>query len=247
MPWIDLLSNQMVSFTDAQTGGFTLKAGQSNENSLRCMTKAEALAKYNLVAASMSAYADNQLVPKITWVPVAVPLPVTGLNWTTTTGGYTNNNTLVGEPLSGITGCESAGWVITNNNLKVRFNVALSANCFVPEFAGGCNVTQKATATATITVGAVDTYLNISWIGMGERQDTNYDKMRFVLDGVEVSRGNAPGGNLQCLDGPIVQTIVVPGPYFLPANTVHTLLLDFTTADAAFHVNSYYEANLSFT
>lgn len=30
MPWNDLLSNQMVSFTDAQGGGFTLKAGQSN-------------------------------------------------------------------------------------------------------------------------------------------------------------------------------------------------------------------------
>jgi hypothetical protein len=68
MPWIDLLNNQMVSFTDAQGGGFTLKSNQSNVNSNQCMTKLEALTKYNLVAASMSAYQDNQLVPKITWV-----------------------------------------------------------------------------------------------------------------------------------------------------------------------------------
>jgi uncharacterized delta-60 repeat protein len=69
MPWNDLLSNQMVSFTDAQGGGFTLKAGQSNVNSLQCMTKAEALAKYNLVTANMDAYTNTQLVPKIAWVP----------------------------------------------------------------------------------------------------------------------------------------------------------------------------------
>ena len=80
MPWIDLLSNQMVSFTDAQGGGFTLKAGQSNENSLRCVTKAEALAKYNLVTANMDAYANTQLVPKSVWVAAClncVQAPVT--------------------------------------------------------------------------------------------------------------------------------------------------------------------------
>jgi hypothetical protein len=223
----------MVSYTDAQGGGFTLKANQSNVNSNQCMTKLEALTKYNLVAANMDAYANNQLVPKITWVPVAAPLPVTGLNWTTT------KNTTV------TTGCESAGWVITNNNLTIRFNVAPSLNCV----SGGCNITQVANATATITVGAVDTYLNISWVGMGERQATSYDIMSFILDGVIVSSGRAPGGGLQCAggDGPIVQTIIVPGPYFLPANTVHTLVLDFSTVDNLFHSNSYYEANLSFT
>lgn len=68
MAWSSLASNQMVSFTDAQGGGFALQSGQSNVNSNQCMTKSEALAKYVLNASNMSSYASNQLVPKSTWV-----------------------------------------------------------------------------------------------------------------------------------------------------------------------------------
>jgi uncharacterized protein (TIGR02145 family) len=173
-------------------------------------------------------------------------LPVTGLTWTTTTAAGPGFNG--GVPLSEVPGCESAGWVITNNNLTIRFNVAPDGNC-QPVGSINCMETQLANATATITVGDIGTNLNISWEGMGEREATPFDKMSFILNGVVVSSGNAPGGQLGCAggDGPIVQTIFVPGPYFLAANTVNTLVLDFTTADAAYHSNSYYEANLSFT
>jgi hypothetical protein len=68
MAWGDLANNQMVSFTDAQGGGFTLQSGQSNVTSNQCMTKSEALAKYILDASYMDSYAPNQLVPKSTWV-----------------------------------------------------------------------------------------------------------------------------------------------------------------------------------
>jgi hypothetical protein len=61
MPWNDLASNQMVSFTDAQTSGFTLKSGQSHVTSNQCMTRLDIVTKYNV---SISGYADNQLVPK---------------------------------------------------------------------------------------------------------------------------------------------------------------------------------------
>ena len=64
MAWNDLLANQMVSFTDAQGGGFTLKSGQSSVTSNQCMTKAQVLAKYNLGSTNLNAYASNQLVPK---------------------------------------------------------------------------------------------------------------------------------------------------------------------------------------
>jgi hypothetical protein len=60
-------SNQMVTFTQAQSLGFALNAGQSSVNSNECLTKAQALAKYNLNAGSMSAYASNQLVPRSVW------------------------------------------------------------------------------------------------------------------------------------------------------------------------------------
>jgi hypothetical protein len=68
MAWADLASNQMVSYTDAQGGGFTLKSGQSSITSNQCMTKNDALAKYVLDSAYMTSYASNQLVPKSTWV-----------------------------------------------------------------------------------------------------------------------------------------------------------------------------------
>ncbi|MDI6034841.1 fibronectin type III domain-containing protein [Flavobacterium sp. LB2P84] len=61
-------SNHMVSFTAAQSLGFSLNSGQSNVTSNQCMTKSEALAKYNLNASSMSSYASNQLVPRSVWV-----------------------------------------------------------------------------------------------------------------------------------------------------------------------------------
>lgn len=68
MAWSDLASNQMVSFTDAQSGGFTLNSGQSPVTSNQCMTKSDALTKYALDSSYMSSYASNQLVPKSTWV-----------------------------------------------------------------------------------------------------------------------------------------------------------------------------------
>lgn len=68
MAWADLASNQMVSYTDAQTSGFALQSGQSQVTSNQCMTKNDALAKYVLDSAYMTSYASNQLVPKSTWV-----------------------------------------------------------------------------------------------------------------------------------------------------------------------------------
>lgn len=64
MPWSNLASNQMVSFTDAQTSGIVLKPGQSQVTSNQCMTKAEIIAKYYV---TISGYSDNQLVPKSAW------------------------------------------------------------------------------------------------------------------------------------------------------------------------------------
>lgn len=66
-------SNQMVTFTAAQSLGFSLNAGQSAVTSNQCMTKNDALTKYNLSSSAMSSYATNQLVPKSVWVN-AVPI-----------------------------------------------------------------------------------------------------------------------------------------------------------------------------
>jgi hypothetical protein len=57
----------MVTYTDAQTGGFTLKSGQSSVNSNQCVTKAEANTKYILNTAFTDSYVANQLIPKTAW------------------------------------------------------------------------------------------------------------------------------------------------------------------------------------
>jgi sulfur carrier protein ThiS len=68
MAWNDVGQEQMVSYTDAQTGGFLLKANQSQVDSNQCMTKNDALTKYLLRPENMAAYTNNQLVPKKEWV-----------------------------------------------------------------------------------------------------------------------------------------------------------------------------------
>lgn len=73
MAWGDLASNQMVSYTDAQSGGFALKSGQSSVTSNQCMTKNDAFTKYNLaVTANTNSVASNQLMRKDYWVGATI-------------------------------------------------------------------------------------------------------------------------------------------------------------------------------
>jgi hypothetical protein len=152
-------------------------------------------------------------------------LPVTGLTWDTT----------VDNP------CDATPWVITNQNLTIRYNVTDSANC-----GGTCSAIQAGTATATITVGGLDVNMGLSFSGVGELQAPDFEKITFSLDGTQIANANAAGGNLGCQMGPVVQTFTVPPPYLLLAGTVHTLLINFTTNDGLFHVDSYYEVDLTF-
>jgi hypothetical protein len=89
--------------------------------------------------------------------------------------------------------------------------------------------------------------LSLDFEGIGELELSNYELISFRLDGTLLARGNAPGGDLEWEMGPIVETVIVPAPYLLEAGTVHTLLINFTTNDPLYHVNSYYQINLSFS
>ena len=69
MSWGTLLANQMVSYTDATGGGFTIKPGQTNPGTLQCMTKAQAFDMYYLQTTSnTNAVASNQLMRKDYWL-----------------------------------------------------------------------------------------------------------------------------------------------------------------------------------
>jgi hypothetical protein len=77
MPINNLPDNQMVSEAAAAASvNLTLKDGQTNVISNRCMTKSEAMTRYRLDSFSMSPYAQNQLPPSIAWVPVSCSFSV---------------------------------------------------------------------------------------------------------------------------------------------------------------------------
>ncbi|HEY6143748.1 MAG TPA: hypothetical protein VIV55_10090 [Flavobacterium sp.] len=65
MAFADLQPNQMVDENNASTGGFSAIGAKNPAN--QCYTKAQALAAYSLDASLMSAYTNNQLVPKSVW------------------------------------------------------------------------------------------------------------------------------------------------------------------------------------
>ena len=57
-------TNQLVSFTDAQSLGLYLQSGQSNVTSNLIMTRSDATTKYILNLTALSAYPNNQCPPK---------------------------------------------------------------------------------------------------------------------------------------------------------------------------------------
>lgn len=89
MAWSDLQPNQMADEANAVTGGFTA-IGTKLSPTNKCYTKAEAQTAYSLQTAPMSGFANNQLVPKSTWVASAAALNYVSL-------GYEGTNTLFAD------------------------------------------------------------------------------------------------------------------------------------------------------
>lgn len=107
MSWTLLGNNQMVSYLDASTSPFTLKAGQSHLTTLpaanQCMDKTAMQTKYNLLASNLTSYASNQLVPKSAWAA----------------GDY-NAILTVGSPSSGTTGYRNGVYgSITSTDISI--------------------------------------------------------------------------------------------------------------------------------
>ena len=176
-------------------------------------------------------------------------VPVSGLEWTLTDTGLVNgpnssneNNTGITDYWDGTVENADYGWNITiqeeiDNSISqsLQFKVENSANC---DTTGNPN-TQEGTATANIQVtGSEPITLELDFSGIGEAESAGYDLIKFELDSVVIGDGHAPGGGLGCAaDSVLVNNegpqILDPGP--------HTLIIKFTTGDAAYHVDAYYE------
>lgn len=158
----------------------------------------------------------------------SVPGNICQINWITT------KNT------TGVTGCETAEWVISPNNQNIRFNIADSENC-----GGSCSIVQTATAAAEIVV-CQTVLLTITLSGFAEKRNRGFEYIELYLGSYNrIMYAASPGDNGGCRIGPVSQTIEIPGPYLLPTGT-HILFIRFTTGDNLYHKDCYYNINLSF-
>jgi hypothetical protein len=156
-----------------------------------------------------------------------MPLPpVVSVNWSVSQAG-------VSAPY---------GWNISNSGNTIRFDVQDSANC------GGPNGNvQSGTALATLTAQARFN-MSVSLTGLGESQDPGFENMTLRFNGTNIITATSPGGGQGCaVGGPVSQTILVPGPYFLAKDSNNSFQLTFTTRDNLYHVGCFYQCNLTFT
>jgi len=122
MAWGDLAGNQMVSYTDAQGGGFTLKPGQSSVTSNQCMTKNDAFTKYNLATTSnTNTVASKQLMRKDYWVSAtALPYSYTLYYWSiadVSLYGFTTGSEACAETVKFITVYSSSSTITAGMGL----------------------------------------------------------------------------------------------------------------------------------
>jgi len=134
-------------------------------------------------------------------------------------------------------------WSIQSaNNLSLRLSFEDDKNCrdYNPN-------TQKGSADAVVWVITCNQPMTITWSGLGEREDSDFEKMELYVDGNLVSQAHAPGGKLGCDGGmgPVVSDPPPPQSVNLPIGR-HTLHIQSTTQDWNYHFGAYYQFGLSF-
>lgn len=149
-----------------------------------------------------------------------------GLSWAFSYGG-----TMDGNP-----------WTFANPATSVRFTIEDSSNC------GGVNsAIQFGTALASISTDSMDIYMDLNFTGLAEDHDAFFENMSFFLNGVKVASATSHNYNAYCTSFSPPQTgYIVNPPYLLSANSVNEFLIDFTTSDADYHVDCFYQINLQF-
>jgi len=187
--------------------------------------------------------------------PLVAPTQPFTLTWSTSVNFFTSD----GAP-SNNSGCTSAGWVLSNNNYTIRFNLADSSTN--PSCGGTCAKIQRGSATATISTGGAAYNMELNFVGMAETQDKDYENIRFYINGGTynnkfIARATSPGGKTNnCTMGSVLtfyeenkQNGSIPGlrnPIPLTASTTYTFTANFDSADARWHKNAYYEITLKF-
>jgi hypothetical protein len=100
--------------------------------------------------------------------------------------------------------------------------------------------TQRATATGTFTLASPG-QISVTWTGIGEQQDEEYEQMSLYIDGVLLSRAHAPGGDLGCTTPAAVvsEPSEILSCYPLAAG-LHEIEVRASTNDQYYHVGAFY-------
>jgi len=131
-------------------------------------------------------------------------------------------------------------WSILNNGLGLRLDWEDDWNCRFHN-----PYTQYATAVCRITVPRA-MIMTVSWSGMGETHDPDYELMSLHVDGLRVGSAHAPGGQQGCAGmGPVISDPPPPQQVLLKAGP-HVLQIDATTNDRRYHFGAWYRFDLSF-
>lgn len=126
-------------------------------------------------------------------------------------------------------------WSVDGDNLTLKVSWENSSNC-----PSGTNPnTQSATATINMTTTKLQT-IGLSWIGIGELQAANFEKMEVYIDGNLIGSAQAAGGNKGCEMGSVNSVNNYPAGYNLPAGN-HVIYINATTNDGLFHTGAYYQ------
>jgi hypothetical protein len=86
--------------------------------------------------------------------------------------------------------------------------------------------------------------ISLEWVGIGELEAPNFEKMEVYIDGNLIGSAQAAGGNQGCAMGPVISVNNYPSGYELPAGN-HIISINATTNDGAYHIGAYYQ--FSFT
>jgi hypothetical protein len=126
-------------------------------------------------------------------------------------------------------------WSVESDNLTLKVSWENSSGC-----PGGLNPnTQSATATINMTTSKSQK-ISLEWVGIGELEAPNFEKMEVYIDGILIGSAQAAGGNKGCEMGPVNSVNYYPAGYSLPAGN-HVISINATTNDGAYHTGAYYQ------
>lgn len=147
---------------------------------------------------------------------------------------YTNPSAVASSPWSYAAVAGSVG-------LKMAFENDFNCLEYNPN-------TQTGTASATLTNNTgTPQVVTVNWVGLGEQQDFNYEKMSLYINGSLVGTAHAPGGGLGCAPmAPIISNPLPPVQFVFPAGETYDIYVYVTTNDGLYTgPNAYYQFTLS--